>query len=456
MCGIGGIFRLDGRAPDRADLERMARALVHRGPDDSGAAILGPCGLVHRRLSILDVSSAGRQPMSDASGRYWITYNGEIYNYLELRTELVKAGYTFRTATDTEVLLAAFHAWGDDAFARMNGMWALAIWDTHEKRLILSRDRLGVKPLLLSRKGDRIAFASEAKALLVVDPALARLDLHSVARFLEGRHDVLGDSTFFEGIERLPPATVLTLYGNGRSRSEKYWRYSPPRKPIVISTEDAASETRALLSDAVKLRFRSDVPVGTCLSGGLDSSSIVSLAVKDLKQHPRAFSVLYRDQAYAEGNYVDEVVKDLHIDCARTWPDGSDLPEVLERATYHQEQPTSATGMYSQWHVMKLAAPHVRVLLDGQGGDELFAGYFGYYLDRMRSLLQQGRLFEAARARGPMKKLVGYDPLLKIARKRTNLAVAQSSYMAERQAGAQIRVQVVLAERGTEQNQRKL
>lgn len=399
MCGIAGILRFDGASPELEPLLAMNRSLVHRGPDQWGVERLGPCGLAHRRLSIIDLSEAGRQPMASADGALWLSYNGEIYNYLELRAELEKRGHTFRTHTDSEVLLAAYRQWGDDAFPRFNGMWALAIYDRAAEKLVLSRDRLGVKPLHLHKDGRRLLFASEAKALLTADPALARLDLVTVARFLEQPGEVYGRDTFFEGIERLEPGTVLTTYANGRSRSQSYWRFRPPAEPRSISLDEAAEEVRGLLADAVRLRFRSDVPVGTCLSGGLDSSSIVAISAKDLGRGPDTFSVLYRAPGFDESPFVDIVRRELGLTGHEIYPDGADLDQVLARLTYFQEQPTAGPGLYSQWQVMKLAAGRVRVLLDGQGGDELFGGYHVLFLAYGRALADRA-------ARGDVRALM--------------------------------------------------
>lgn len=425
MCGIAGILRFDGAPPDRAALTRMGEAIVHRGPDDAGLELLGPLGLVHRRLSIIDLSPLGRQPMS-YRGRYWLSYNGEIYNYLELRRDLEALGHAFRSRTDSEVLLAAYAQWGEDAFVRMNGMWAVALWDAEERKLVLSRDRLGVKPLVYARGPQRILFGSEAKALLAAEPGLAELDLDTVAQFLERPGHVFQRSTFYQRMERLEPATTLVVYDNGRSTVQRYWRYLPAARPAPISLDAAAERVRETLADAVKLRFRSDVPVGTCLSGGLDSSSIVALAKSQLGQAPRTYSVVYDDPELAEGNYVDLMIQSLGLEGRVTRPDGGDLAEVMIEATYYQDQPTAAPGIYSQWQVMRLAAPEVRVLLDGQGGDELFAGYYSFYLEHARGLLdrglrgQLGAFAALLKSQKPMKEASGLDPLGHLARSAWN------------------------------------
>ncbi|MFO0722394.1 MAG: asparagine synthase (glutamine-hydrolyzing) [Myxococcota bacterium] len=415
MCGIAGVLRFDGAAPDRAALERMGAALLHRGPDDAGLEILGPAGLVHRRLSIIDLSAAGRQPMVK-SGRTWLCFNGEVYNYLELRRELQALGQVFTTDTDSEVVMAAWERWGEEAFPRFNGMWALALWDMVERKLVLSRDRLGKKPLVFARSGRRLLFASEAKALLAAEPELSSPDLQTIAQFLERPGHVFQRSTFYEKIERLEPATTLTVFDNGRSLTQRYWKFLPPARPREIGLPEAAERVRETLTDAIRLRFRADVPVGTCLSGGLDSSSIVALAQHAMGRAPRTYSVVYDDPEHAEGEYVQAMVQAFGLESRVIHPDGKDLAEVMVAATRHQDQPTGAPGIYSQWQVMKLAGPEVRVLLDGQGGDELFAGYYTFYLDRARTLLDRGvrgdlrALEELLRERGEIRALSGLDP----------------------------------------------
>jgi asparagine synthase (glutamine-hydrolysing) len=378
---------LRGERPSREDLITMSRALAHRGPDGWGVEELGACGLAHRRLSIIDLSPLGRQPMSDREGRFTITYNGEVYNYVELRRELEAQGVRFRSETDTEVILAAFHAYGLEAFARMNGMWGLAIWDALEKRLILSRDRMGVKPLYLYRSPERILFASEVKAMLAIEPSLGRVDRMSLARFLEWGVVGYGKDTIFERVERLDPGTAAIIDATGAIQTHRYWSFRPPEMPERVSVTEGAERVRELLTDSVRLRFRSDVPVGTCLSGGLDSSSIVALSKLRVGKAPQTFSVLYDDPEFSETSFVRTMSQRLELEANETAPDGSDLPDVFERCAYFQEEPSGGPGLYSQWHVMKLAAPKVKVLLDGQGGDELFGGYFGYFVPYVKSLL---------------------------------------------------------------------
>lgn len=416
MCGVAGILNFDGAPPARDRLIAMSHALAHRGPDGGGVQVIGPCGLAHRRLSIIDLSDAGRQPMCTADGRLWLTYNGEVYNYLELRDELEELGHTFRSHTDSEVILEAYRAWGLPAFARFNGMWGLGIWDVEQQALVLSRDRMGVKPLYLHRSGGRLAFASEVKALLAMDPALAELDLAGVAEFID--FPIVGTGgTFFRGVERLEPGTTMVIGAGGRTTTHRYWTFTPDPDPAPIAPERAADELRELLVDAVRLRFRSDVPVGTCLSGGLDSSSIVAIASKKLGKAPETFSAIYEAAGFDEGQFVRIMVDALSLTGHEIRPDASDLPEVMERSTYFQEEPTAGPGIYSQWHVMRTASTRVRVLLDGQGGDELLGGYFPYFDAYVKALLRRARggdlaaAQELLRADGEIAEVTGKRPL---------------------------------------------
>jgi asparagine synthase (glutamine-hydrolysing) len=417
MCGIAGLLSLNGARPDWTRLAAMNDALSHRGPDGDGIEVLGPCGLAHRRLSIIDLSAAGKQPMSTIDGKLWLTYNGEVYNYLELRGELEQKGAEFRSHTDSEVILWAYRVWGLDCFARFNGMWGLGIWDVESQRLVLSRDRMGVKPLYFHKNADRVLFASEVKALLAAEPDLAQVDLASLAEFIERPVVGVGAPTYFLGIERFEPGTVMTIDVKGQLNSRRYWTFLPPEEALDLSLKGAADKVGELLTDSVRLRFRSDVPVGTCLSGGLDSSSIVAIAGKKLGKAPESFSAIYDDPGFEEGEFVRIMVRELGLTGHEISPDASDLPEVMERSTYYQEEPTAGPGLYSQWHVMRVASTRVKVLLDGQGGDELFAGYHPYFDTYVESLLNRARTLDVAaisellKAGPEIAALTGKDPL---------------------------------------------
>jgi asparagine synthase (glutamine-hydrolysing) len=438
MCGIGGVFSPGGAPVAASELEQMARGMCWRGPDDEGfllenrrgerrllggadsagevfhsrlpytptppgaAAPLADAwlGLAFRRLAILDLAPSGHEPMCDPSGRYWLVFNGEIYNYLELREELAALGHRLLSTGDAAVILAAFRQWGEGALARFNGMWGMAIWDTAERRLFLARDRFGVKPLYYQWDGRRLRFASELKPLLHDGPRRPhRRAIYDLIAWDWVDHT---PETFFEGALRLPPAHALTVDAQGNLRLISYWNLAERAAAAAAAaprTEaDVLEGFRGLFESAVRLRLRSDVPVGTCLSGGLDSSAVLLTAGAALDHPMRAFTVGYADSGFDERPFAREVARQAGAVLSETAPDGSDLFDTLERLVWHQEEPAAGPGLYSQWHVLALAHREgMKVLLDGQGGDELLAGYHRYAYPHLRDLLRGGRLAEFAR-----------------------------------------------------------
>ncbi|MEP7027373.1 MAG: asparagine synthase (glutamine-hydrolyzing) [Candidatus Eisenbacteria bacterium] len=436
MCGIAGLLRLDASAAPITPvaLRAMGDRMPWRGPDDEGflhegldgarrlfggAATSdetfdaqlaysparesppgdapGAFGFAFRRLAILDLSPAGHQPMCDPARRFWIVFNGEIYNYVELRAELKAHGATFATGSDTEVLLAAWAVWGEDMLPRLNGMWGLAIWDAKDRRLFAARDRFGIKPFYYRVDGGRLAFASELKPIVL---AGARVPRAEAIYDLVARDWVDHTAeTFFEGVLQLPAGHCLTAEQGapgrpGTVRTRRWWNLDPARRERLAPAE-AAERFRELFEDAVRLRLRADVPVGTCLSGGLDSTSIVVTAGAQLAHPMRTFSVAYDEgAAFDERPFMDVAARAAGAVPAVVVPDGRDLWQTLSELAWHQEEPTAGPGLYSQWHVMKLAGrgggAGMKVLLDGQGGDELLGGYHRYYFPYMADLLARG------------------------------------------------------------------
>lgn len=368
--------------------------MAHRGPDNAGVwqSADGTVALGSRRLAIIDLSPAAHQPMLDETGALVIVYNGEIYNYLELRTELERRGYGFRSHSDTEVLLAAYKEWGHSCLARLNGMFAFAIWDTKRQEMFAARDRFGEKPFYYCRPAQQeFLFASEIKALLASRVILPRPNLAAIYSYLAHRVLDVGEDTLFEGIRALPPAHALIF---SRARDElRIWRYwdLDPEAEIHLP-DDAAYAERflELLTDAIRLRLRSDVPIGSSLSGGLDSSTIVCLIAKALKSNnkQKTFSARFHDPRYDEGRYIQKVIEWANVEGHMVYPDPARLPEEIRVVTWHQEQPFFSTSIYAQWNVMHLAKEQgVTVLLDGQGGDETLAGYHTYFGPYFRGLL---------------------------------------------------------------------
>jgi asparagine synthase (glutamine-hydrolysing) len=420
MCGISGIWHLDNsRSISPSLIAQMTFTLRHRGPDDEGYLFVDTVTGHHegrrgrdtvpelqmpdvrqgsekrydlafgfRRLSIIDLSPAGHQPMGNADGSLWVVYNGEIYNYLELREELKARGHTFRTATDTEVILCAYEEWGEACLERFNGMWAFALWDGHRQQLFCARDRFGIKPFYYVWDGTTFAFASEIKALLQMPDITRRPNEPVIYDYLRYGHLDHSEETFFTGIKQFPPAHFLLLRPTRQFSLRRYWDLIPDRRAEPLFTSDASYAERfySLFEDAVRLRLRSDVPIGTCLSGGLDSSAIVCVANKLLLdenvidpdlvgERQRTFSSCFDDRQYDERQYIQAVLALTGAEPNYTFPKGGELLDALTKLMWHQDEPFGSTSIYAQWRVMeKTAERGVKVLLDGQGGDELLAG----------------------------------------------------------------------------------
>ena len=374
MCGIAGI--LTRHTPPTPDDERRLAAamdrLRHRGPDNLGVYEDGPLRLAHRRLSILDLTPAGHQPMASADGRYVIALNGEIYNFIELRRELEQHGRTFRTGTDTEVLLAAFQEWGRDCLEKTRGMFALALWDTVGRTFLLARDRMGEKPLFYWRSGDRLVFASELKALLELLPNRPRLSAEAISDFLHYQY-ALEPGTPFEGVWKLPAGHYLQIHeGTWEGRAQPYWNLfdAAPRDG------DPVTGLRDALESAVDLTLRSDAPVGIGLSAGIDSGVIAALAARK-RRDLTAFTVGYPGaHQFDEREGARRLAERLNIPWASVELPSAAFAEFFPRLVAAIDEPIADVAAYGHYAVAKLAAEHgVKVLLTGIGGDELFFGY---------------------------------------------------------------------------------
>ncbi|MGH2933069.1 MAG: asparagine synthase (glutamine-hydrolyzing) [Gaiellaceae bacterium] len=383
MCGLAGIVDL-ARPPEHADVERMLGELAHRGPDGRGVFAADGVCLGHLRLAILDLSDAGLQPMQDRELQ--LLHNGEVYNYLELRDELQAKGHTFSTATDSEVILAAYREWGEHCVEHFNGMWAFVVWDDARRTLFCSRDRLGIKPFYYRLDGSRFAYASEPWVLA----SGGRANLAPVRAYLEQGHLDQGDETFFEGVVRLPPAHSLS-FGPDGLRLWRYWSLEPAEAP-----SDAVAAVRETFLDAVRLQLRSDVPVGTCLSGGIDSSAIAVAVAHHGHERQETVTAYFDDRGYDERPYARAVVDRTGAEAHWATFGAEDLVNDLPAIVQAQGEPFGSTSICAGWYVMREARrAGLTVMLDGQGGDEIFAGYrasFGY---RLSDLLREGRLREA-------------------------------------------------------------
>jgi asparagine synthase (glutamine-hydrolysing) len=387
----------------------MTDILKHRGPNDTGLLLAKTAtgevlqsaetgslksfleknspdlGMGHQRLSIIDLSDAGHQPMCNEDESIWIVYNGEVYNYLEIRKELEFFGHHFKSHTDTEVIIHAYEEWGIECLRRFNGMWAFAILDLKQKRVFCSRDRAGVKPFYYVYDGKRFCFASEIKALLQIDDFHAEPNEQIIADYLFlGLLDHTRE-TFFKNVYQLRPGEYL-LFEDKKFTIRSYWDIEA--KEIRYAREgDYAERLHELLQDSIRLRLRSDVPIGSCLSGGLDSSSIVCLANKlmfdgqniDPKlvgERQKTFSSCFEDPTYDERKFIELVIRQTGAEKNYVFPNPEDLFTDLTRLIWHQDEPFGSTSIYAQWKVMEHANEKgVKVLLDGQGGDELLAGY---------------------------------------------------------------------------------
>jgi asparagine synthase (glutamine-hydrolysing) len=391
MCGLVVMLGLGGRQADPAVLTRMAQSIAHRGPDDSGIYVHHQVGFGFRRLSILDLSPAGHQPMSADDGQLVIVFNGEIYNYLELRDELRAAGYCFRSNSDTEVLLAAYRRWGADCLGRLNGMWAFVIHDRRRGVLFGARDRFGVKPLFLHRGKDCWLLASEVKAILASGFYEPKTNWQVAADFLiHGKLDET-PATFFAGVEQVPPGCAFELRLDGGWRQWPYWALSAIEPEPIPHVEDAFA---ALLEDAVRIRLRSDVPVGVCLSGGLDSTAIIcgmarNRTPSDAPSPPPLLAFCYHDGAFDERAFIADTLSQTGALLRRIELTPEQMWESLADVLRFQDEPIISGAPIAGFHLMKLASSNgVKVVLNGQGADEVWAGYPSYFTDFWYTLLR--------------------------------------------------------------------
>jgi asparagine synthase (glutamine-hydrolysing) len=436
----------------------MTKLARHRGPDDEGyllvrapgstpelfggadtppdayrsGAPFAPTGVMnagdqpvalafgHRRLSILDLSVLGHQPMCTNDRRYWLIYNGEIYNYAELAEELKALGYCFLSHSDSEVILAAYAAWGDASLHKLNGMFAFAIYDAQAGTLFLARDRFGIKPLYYwLSPGGGFYFASEVKQFTAAPGWTARLNETRAREFLATGLTDSSDETMFGGVYHLPPGHSATISikdvgrdASGRVRTDQW--YELKAASFSGTFEDAAAEYRHLLSDSVRLMLRADVPIGSCLSGGIDSSSIVCLINRELRRHgveglQKTFTARADAAQFDEWPWVEEVVKATGVDARSVVPSIDRLQEQFARFTWHQDEPVASTSFFAEWCVYELVEKAgLKVMLDGQGADEVLAGYHAFFAPYLASLVRDGRWREAWREIQAFKRRHGY------------------------------------------------
>jgi asparagine synthase (glutamine-hydrolysing) len=382
MCGIAGRLNFISGAPvDEALVRRMSDLLAHRGPDGNGVYVQGPVGLGHRRLAIIDLSPGGRQPMGTDDGRLWITYNGEIYNFAALRAELEAHGHRFRSQSDTEVILAAYRAFGVDCLTRLRGMFAFALWDAETHTLLLARDRVGKKPLHYWLDEHGLAFASEPKAFLADPSFKPQPNLEAIWHYLTYQY-VPSPLSAFQGVRKLPPAHYL-LVRDGQVSVERYWklRYVPKRH---LTEEAAADEFLHRLREAVRLRLISDVPLGAFLSGGIDSASVVALMAELGPGSVKTFSVGFEEKEYDELAYARLVAQRYGTD-HREFVVRPHAVEMFPKLVWHYNEPYADSSAIPTYYLAQLTRRHVTVALCGDGGDESFAGYERYVANTLAS-----------------------------------------------------------------------
>lgn len=402
MCGIAGILNFNDRPIGKETLKAMSDSLYRRGPDDAGFYLDDGIALIHRRLSIIDLTAAGHQPMCNEDKTIWLTYNGEIYNYSELASELKARGHVFKSRTDSEVIIHGYEEWGEDCLNKFNGMWAFALWDTRKKQLFCARDRFGIKPFYYFLDENRFIFASEIKTILTDKKIPCGPNDRVIFDYLAYENNDYIDhteETFFDGIKRLVPAHRMVVDINGGCKISRHWDLDPSKKIVRISDQEAAQRFHALFEDSIRLRLQSEVPLGTCLSGGLDSSSIVCMISKLISNdgvnpgvigsRQKTFSACFEDKACDEREFIKAVVERTRVETNYVFPEGKELFDLAPKFIEDQGEPVAGTSQWAGWMVMRLARERgITVVLNGQGADEILAGYGSYFLANFKDLFK--------------------------------------------------------------------
>jgi asparagine synthase (glutamine-hydrolysing) len=377
MCGICGISYSDNQVPQKSVLDAMTQAVVHRGPDSDGFHMESGVGLGVRRLAIIDVKG-GDQPISNEDESLWIVFNGESHNFPELYADLVKRGHEFRTRSDTECILHLYEEYGDDCVNYLRGQAAFALWDRKKKKLLLARDRMGKKPMYYTIQDSTLYFASELSALFAALHHKPEVNLEAIDLYLSLQY-IPDPFTAYQGIYKLPPAHRL-IWQNGEAKTERYWDYTYQPKHTA-SEDELTEELRTILKESVKMRLISEVPLGAHLSGGIDSSIIVAL-MSELSDAPvKTFSVGFEEEAFSELEYARAVAQKYSTDHHEFILKYGDIPSTLEKITYHFGEPFADASAIPLYHISKMTRDHVTVVINGDGGDEDFAGYQRYWLD---------------------------------------------------------------------------
>lgn len=383
MCGIAGIIANDcGAQLHVAEIRKMCSQIVYRGPDDEGFYVNGPVGLGMRRLSIIDVSG-GQQPIHNEDRSVWVVFNGEIYNFIELRRELQAQGHIFYTQSDTEVIVHAYEAYGSDCVQRLRGMFAFALYDFRNRKLLLARDRLGKKPLHYAVRNGILYFASEIKSLLAVVPEFAMVDRQSIAQFFYFGY-IPDPNTIFSAVRKLPPGYWLE-FSDTTIRLEQYWDL-PQFSSVVLPEFECLQQLENTFAEAVRIRLMSEVPLGALLSGGVDSSTVVAMMAKVSTKPVKTFSIRFPQADFNEASHARSVASRFETE-HHELEVNADLWSTLERLTSIIDEPFADSSVIPTYHVARMARDHVTVVLSGDGGDELFAGYDNYVINYRRRYL---------------------------------------------------------------------
>jgi asparagine synthase (glutamine-hydrolysing) len=415
MCGFVAVVSTTGEPVGAQPLTSMTGLLAHRGPDGAGTFREGSFGLGFRRLAILDLAATGEQPMVSADGRHVIVFNGAIYNFVELRAQLQALGHVFRSTGDTEVLLEAWREWGRDCLARLNGMWAFIVYDRQERRCFGARDRFGVKPLFWYRGASSLVFASEIKAIRAGSAAPLAPDRESLASFLiEGVLDA-SPRTFYEGVSRVPAGTCFEVDAAGRIEWHQWWSLRQAAAAVEPVADPVAAYAE-LFEDAVRLRLRSDVPVGVLLSGGLDSTSIFCGMARQGAlpgtRPPDLSALCYMDPEFDETPFIEATLEQAGGGLRRLQTSPQLLWSTIEQHLWHQDEPVHSFNSVVVFHLMKLAHDSgIKVVLNGQGADEVLAGYPNYFMDKWVELLRAGLGVSAWREVSAFARAQGSPPL---------------------------------------------
>ena len=384
MCGIAGILQFDGSNVSKPILQAMTRVLSHRGPDGEGFYISGPVGLGHRRLAIIDLSPAGIQPICNEDQTIWIIYNGEIYNFKDIRQELQQRGHCFHSNTDTEVIVHAYEEWGYECLSHFNGMFAFALWDAKRKKLWLARDRLGVKPLFYCHEPNFFLFGSEIKALLEYPQVNRQVDYQALAYFL-GLNYTPAPCTLFKSIRQLMPGNYAVVDENNKMTITEYWDVKYQENLPHRSENELIEQFNSLLEDSVRIRLVSDVPFGAFLSGGVDSSSVAYWMAHNLNEPLKTFTIGFDEESFDELPFAREVATSINSDHHEKIVQ-ADAAAILPKLVWHAEEPTADSSMVAVYYLSQMTRQFVTMVQSGDGADEILAGYETYQANNLRKL----------------------------------------------------------------------